>query len=343
MDVAKIIVGNLKTPDVAIIIEMGDDNTTNAVYANQADSWAYEDGVVSAVKNYRSIIDQIKAQSGIDYDFRQIDPKERDSGGAPGVNIRVGFLFRTDRVQFVDRGLVTNYYGNTSGDSSTWPVQAPGPQGDLLADAEAGVYRGADGPHLAQSPGYIQDPSFSRSRRPLAGEFIFKPTGKTFFAVANHLSSKGGDMPLYGEVQPPLLSSEAGRIRQAVAVNSFVSAILNIDPSAKVIVGGDMNDFGYSTPMRTLTGEASLHRVLYSPSEEFMPETERFSYSFRGNLQQIDHIFISPALYAAVRAAGESDWKNVCYIPHINSVFSRNNKIPTSDHDPVILRLKGAW
>lgn len=343
IDVAKIISGNLKSPDVVVIVEMGDDNTTSAIYANQADSYSFKDGVVSAVQNYRGLITTIKTESGITYDFRQIDPKENDSGGAPGVNIRVGFLFRTDRVSFVDRGMVTNSYGNTGGASSSWPIIAPGAVADVLAEANSGVYSDATGPHLAQSPGYIQDSSFKRSRLPLAGEFTFGPKKIPFFVVAAHLSSKGGDLPLYGEIQPPLLKSESGRIRQAVAVNRFVTKILSADENARVIVAGDMNDFGYSLPLKTLTGENGARTVLYSPSEQFMPQNERFSYSFRGNLQQIDHILVSPILFNAMRAEGFANWKNVCYIPHINSVFSRNNKIPTSDHDPEIVRLKGAW
>jgi len=37
-------------------------------------------------------------------DFRQINPVDDQDGGEPGGNIRVGFLFRTDRgVEFIDR------------------------------------------------------------------------------------------------------------------------------------------------------------------------------------------------------------------------------------------------
>jgi len=38
------------------------------------------------------------------YQYRQIDPVNNADGGAPGGNIRVGFLFRTDRgLEFFDR------------------------------------------------------------------------------------------------------------------------------------------------------------------------------------------------------------------------------------------------
>lgn len=342
VDVAKIIVGNLKSPDVIVVVEMGDDNDTSAVYENQADSYVYTDGVVTSVANFRGVIAQITAQGGPSYDFRVIDPQEGLDGGAPGNNIRVGFLFRTDRIRFLDRGLATNTWATTSGASSTWPVVAPGPRADQLATLSTGVFRGTDGlPHLTQSPGRLQDSSFRSSRKPLVGEFAFLPTGQPFFVVGLHLSSKGGDQPLYGTNQPPRLGSEAGRKAQATVVRDFVRQILAVDPLARVVVAGDLNDFGWSTPIRTMTGAFAGDPILFSPSEQFMPETERFSYGYRGNLQQIDHIYVSKAFHSSVLAEGKTDWKKVVFIPHIDSVFSKNNHIQTSDHDPIAVRLGG--
>ena len=39
----------------------------------------------------------IQAAGGPTYQYRQIDPVNDQDGGEPGGNIRVGFLFRTDR------------------------------------------------------------------------------------------------------------------------------------------------------------------------------------------------------------------------------------------------------
>ena len=93
-------------------------------------------------------------------------------GGAPGGNIRQGFLFRTDRgLSFIDR---------------------PG-AGSTTANAVVGSGAGTQ---LQYSPGRI-DPTnaaFNDSRKPLAAEFTFN--GRHLFVIANHFNSKGGDQPL---------------------------------------------------------------------------------------------------------------------------------------------------
>ena len=63
------------------------------------------DGTTDASLSWQTFIDAIVAVGGPRYDYRQIDPENNADGGAPGGNIRVGFLFRTDRgLRFVDRG-----------------------------------------------------------------------------------------------------------------------------------------------------------------------------------------------------------------------------------------------
>ena len=349
-DLALIIKNNMLYPDVIVFVEMGDDSETAQVYKNQWNAWAIKDGVVTAVRNFSEIIDDIRTNGGPEYEFRQIDPVEGASGGAPGVNIRVGFLYNTARVAFMDRGQVTNHYTNTHDaantllDQSEWPLKTPGYNATALTETNASVYADSIGkPHLVQSPAYITDSSFKNSRNPLAGEFVFLPANQTFFVVACHLNSKGGDYPLYGDVQPAILSSEVQRNKQAAVIKSFLKKILNYDANAKIIVAGDMNDFQWATPLRVLTGELGGERIMYSVTKEFMPDSEQFSYAYRGNLQQIDHVFVSNALYSSIQAAGSADWKNVCFIPHIDSFFCRNNHLNFSDHDPVVVKFGGAF
>jgi hypothetical protein len=55
-------------------------------------------------------------------------------------------------------------------------------------------------------------------------------------------TSKGGDQPLDTRVQPPTRSSENRRAQQATQVNSFVKQLLAVQPSARVVVLGDLND-----------------------------------------------------------------------------------------------------
>ena len=146
---------------------------------------------------WNTLIAAITAAGGPVYQYRQIDPVDDQDGGAPGGNIRQGFLFRTDRgLAFVDRP------GGTSTNSTEV------------------VRTGRHGARLTFSPGRIEpgDPAFTTSRKPLAGEFTWK--GKTVIAVANHFNSKGGDDPLFGHLQPPVAVTETQRHEQARIVNS---------------------------------------------------------------------------------------------------------------------------
>jgi predicted extracellular nuclease len=80
------------------------------------------------------------------------------------------------------------------------------------------------------------NPAFLDSRKPLVAEFLFN--GQVVTVVGNHFSSKTGDTPLFGSVQPPVLNSEPPRIAQAQIVRDFVEDLLDQDASAKIIVLG---------------------------------------------------------------------------------------------------------
>jgi len=250
---AALIVDNLRAPDLLSLEEVQDDNgPTN-------------DATVGASATYTKLIAAIQAAGGPTYEFRQIDPVDDQDGGGPGGNIRVGFLFRTDRgLAFVDR----------PGGTSTNAVS---------------VVNGPGGPQLSFSPGRI-DPTntaFTSSRKPLAGEFSYG--GRTLFVVANHWNSKGGDQPLFGHFQPPTRSSEVQRKQQAKVVHDFVASIRTADPNANVVVLGDLNDFQFSDALATLKGTPSILEDLIGR----LPENERYSYDFEGNSQVLDHILVS--------------------------------------------------
>ena len=89
---AGLIVNNLRSPDIVALEEIQDNDGP----ANTA--------VTDASQTLEHLIAAIAAAGGPAYDFRQIDPVDDQDGGQPGGNIRVGFIFRTDRgLQFVDR------------------------------------------------------------------------------------------------------------------------------------------------------------------------------------------------------------------------------------------------
>jgi predicted extracellular nuclease len=269
---ASIVVNNLRSPDLIGIEEM-QDNTG-----------ATNDGTTAANLSWQAFIDAIVAAGGPLYDYRQIDPQNNADGGQPGGNIRVGFLFRTDRkLQFIDRG---------AGDATT-PTR---------------VYRQNGIAHLTLSPGRVdpQNPAWEATRKPLAGEFKYR--GRPLIAIVNHFSSKGGDDPLFGRHQPPVRSSEVARHQQAASVNAFVDEILAADARANVVVLGDINDFEFSETTQILTAGGVLTSLM-----ETLPQAERYSYVFEGNSQVLDQILFSDNL---LRVLGSYD------VVHVNAEFA---------------------
>ncbi len=89
---ADLIVDHLRSPDLIAIEEIQDnDGATNTSVTDASTTW-------------NMLIGAISAAGGPAYQFRQIDPVDDQDGGEPGGNIRVGFLFRTDRgLEFIDR------------------------------------------------------------------------------------------------------------------------------------------------------------------------------------------------------------------------------------------------
>jgi uncharacterized protein len=268
---ADLIVNHLRSPDLIAIEEVQDnDGATNS-------------SVTDATVTWNMLIDAIVAAGGPQYRFTQIDPVDDQDGGEPGGNIRVGFLFRTDRgLGFVSR---------PGGDSTT----------------ATRVLRSGQGPRLSLSPGRIdpQNQAFNNTRKSLAAEFRLR--GRPVIVIANHFSSKGGDDPLFGRFQPPVRSSEIARHAQAQVINDFVDELLSVNPNAFVIVLGDINDFEFSQTVDILSGG-----VLTSLMNT-IPKAERYSYVFEGNSQVLDQILVSGGLMSLP----------IDYDPvHVNSEFA---------------------
>jgi predicted extracellular nuclease len=270
---ADYIVNHLRSPDLLAIEEIQDNDG------------AQDTAVTDASQTWNMLIAAIAAVGGPAYQYRQIDPVDDKDGGESGGNIRVGFLFRTDReLSFIDR---------PGGDSTT----------------ATSVVATPSGPRLSFSPGRIdpQNAAWVSSRKPLAGEFRMR--GRKVFVVVNHFNSKGGDQPLFGHFQPPERSSEVQRHAQAQVVNDFVDSILALDPQANVIVLGDINDFEFSDTISILGGGGVLSSLMNT-----LPKAERYSYVFEGNSQVLDQILVSSNLLTSFGV--EYD------VVHVNSEFA---------------------
>jgi len=300
--IARQVVGNLRSPDIIGLEEVQDnDGETSEGNPNGDASWA-------------RIVQGIASAGGPRYAYRQIDPAPGQDGGVPGGNIRNGFLYRTDRVRFNDRGAPS---------AATRTEPAPGP----------------GGAQLSSSPGRVEPENavWARSRKPIAGEFVFR--GEKVFVVANHFNSKGGDEALFGRFQDPRRGTEIqrrGTTRpvedpqrgQAGVVNAWVRRLLDIDRDANVVVLGDLNDFDFSDTLQVLErGRSNDTRFELVNLWRGLPRAERYSYIFEGNAQTLDHILVSPNLLRTRPALDPV---------HLNSEFFEQE----SDHEPLVSRLR---
>lgn len=251
-------------------------------------------GNTDASQSYSALINKIKELSGVNYEFTDIAPEDGKDGGAPKGNIRNGFIYRTDRVSLINK---------TKGTAT-----------EAVSINETG---------LSVNPGRI-DPTnsaFNSSRKPLVAEFEFG--GEKVFIIANHLNSKGGDGSLFGNVQPPVRSSEVQRHKQAAIINSFIKDLQSKVPNANIVTLGDLNDFEFSETLNILKGQEikNMHDKL--------EEKERYTYVYSGNSQVLDHVLVSNNLFEKANID----------IVHINSQFTEAyGRI--SDHDPVLVQLE---
>src|SRR5699024_10563103 len=126
------------------------------------------------------LIPAIVTQGGPTYDYANIDPEYNHDGGKPTGNIRIGFLYNPERVSMTDTD-----HGGTQ-------------------DAV-----GYEDGQLTLNPGRISPEVFENTRKPLAAQFEFN--GESIVVVANHLNSKLGDDPFFGQNQPPKLGSREQR------------------------------------------------------------------------------------------------------------------------------------
>jgi predicted extracellular nuclease len=267
-------------------------------------------GTVAADMTLGRLKTQLDAQTGRNYQFVTVDPVNNADGGAPGGNIRQAFMYDASRVSF--SGVV----GGALTSISATGVDAGG---RILFNLGAGRV----------DPG---NTAFANSRKPLVTDFTVD--GRQIIVIANHFNSKGGDQPLYGPAQPPARSSEVQRLAQAQALGSFVAGLLALNPNANIVLTGDLNDFQFADTLAPLAAAGLINLT------NLLPENERYSYNFEGNLQVLDHMFVSPNLLANAGLAYD--------IVHANAEFFDQ----VSDHDPLLLTLgnvpvpvpePGAW
>jgi predicted extracellular nuclease len=257
------------------------------------------DGVVSANETLSTLSEAIAAISDVTYAFTEIVPVNNADGGQPGGNIRVAY--------FYNPAVVALHNAN------------PGSSLDAVEVLP--------GPTLNFNPGRIapSDPAWTNSRKPLVAQWDVLSSNSTFFTVNVHFASKGGSSSLEGDARPPVNGGVLDRLAQANLTAELIADILAEDPNANIISAGDYNEFAFVEP---LTSFAAISGLLDLDIEAGIPETERYSYIFDMNCQELDHMYISPRI-----ASHSPEYEHI----HINTWVSFADQI--SDHDPAVAKL----
>ena len=243
--IADSIVNDLGAPDIVSLVEVQDNDGPIKGSSTEAN------------KTYERLAKAIVQVGGPEYKYTDIAPVDGADGGQPGGNIRVGYIYRADRVEFNE---------NKGGQNEAATM---------------------NGEHLAKNPSRVAPANeyFNATRKSLVGEFVFN--GESVFVIANHFCSKRGDAPDFGSEQPAVKGSEPKRHEQARLVNGFVKEILAAKSDANIVVLGDMNDFEFSDTLNILKGEELINML------EELPKNERYSYVYGGNSQVLDNMLVS--------------------------------------------------
>lgn len=257
---------NLGSPDVISLEEVQD--------ADGAGNGTNYSGAVTA----QLLIDAIVAAGGPRYVYVEIAPTANNTtGGESNGNIRNGFLYNPDRVDFVE--------------------------GSLRQILDLDPARGD---------------AFNNSRRPLVADFVFH--GEVVTAISVHNYSRGGSDALFGENQPAAISGEQRRADQTAAVVEYLQSLYASNPDAQIAVMGDFNGFYFENAQVQLETDGGLYNLTFT-----LVASERYSYVFEGNAQQIDHLLVS---------LGLAD-QAVFDIVHLNAGSAN----PVTDHDALLALL----
>jgi hypothetical protein len=312
---AGIIADNMNSPDIVIIEEMQDNN-------------GEAQGTTDASIGWQMLVDALNAKvPGANYQWVDQEPVNNSEGGAPGGNIRVGFLYDTNRVQLGDlapdatiaeRRQFTDRIGDGVRDS-----------GDRILFSDDMI------------AGEINTADWSGTRKSLLAQFTFN--GQTVFVAANHFPAKSGSGNFWQfnqnlEAGQPANSDFAQRNAVANDIYMMLNLIETNSGGAGVVSGGDYNDFYFYRPLEVATGYVLPDGTARVGGARFdnltvteLPEAERYSYTFDGRSQTLDHIIVNERLGAV------ADYDVV----HVNTGYSSfgtgaNASPRLSDHDPAV-------
>ncbi|MFC2134966.1 T9SS type A sorting domain-containing protein, partial [Bacteroidota bacterium] len=182
-------------------------------------------------------------------------------------------------------------------------------------------------------------------RPPLLLEGSFIVNGLPFFPIkvmCVHMRSLNGIEGIYAQTK---------RFEQSQSVASKVQDLQDADPDVKIVVTGDFNAFeftdGYVDVIGQITGNFDPTQNLLSGDDLVnpdltnqvlsLPQDERYSYTFRGNAQVLDHALTSSGLNQAVTGFAYARANADAAEDLINNA---STPLASSDHDGLVLYME---
>ena len=315
--IADAIAVNLKAPDILTIEEIQDNNGATAGDGTSSTG-------TDASLTWQKLVDAVNAATGQRYQWVDELPVYNAEGGQQSGNIRVGFLYNTNRVQL----------GDLAADATIEQRRA---FTDRIGDGvrDAGDRIGHDDSQIA---GQINADDWARTRKSLLGEFTFN--GNSVYVAANHLPSKGGSgefWQLNQDIDNGVPANAGWAKRNAIAedVWHMLDTIQSASADNRIVAGGDWNEFYFNRAMEAATGYVDANGNARDGGARFdnltvteLAEAERYTYMFDGRSQAIDHVIVDQRLSAVASYD----------VVHINTGYNTQggSNPALSDHDPAL-------
>lgn len=196
------------------------------------------------------------------------------------------------------------------------------------------------------------DPTFDRP--PLVLEATATRGTKTiaFTVIGNHLLSL---LDIDADPDPAARRRRAKRKDQAEAMAEYIQQRLTTNPNENIILVGDFNAFefndGYVDMINGIRGvPAAAGQAVVTVNDNLsaatlenllglMPTAQRYSYSFQGSAQTLDHVLYTPGLQS--RIARATYGRLAADFPdQLGDDAARVERM--SDHDPALIYLLAA-
>ena len=293
------IVNNMNAPDIIAVQEV----------------WGASGAGGFAIANPEmgDLIGDLNAATGRSYSYAEIaPPADGDNGGAPGSNLRVGYIYDT-----------------TSG----LTLQSMESLGNSVDDT-AWIEYGASGVGLtvnelvslgdASNDG--SDTHWDGTRKSLHANFLYE--GTEIHIVNNHWPSKLGSDAVWGFDFP--VTDNRIATRQLMADDIVDQATAEVTSSDIFITTGDYNSYKWETTVQSLATNLNL---------TFKEDaTASYSLQFSGSVQELDHTLVDPGKGNIAVSAYDTVHINADYGFSGNDGNQNNYDAndAVSDHDPSV-------